>query len=101
MRFSMDLTMCITYAIKSTKYETANHSPLPVVAIVCSMKSPQLYIPKSRHRSKPTSGVSIFYWVASLKDYFDRCYPDFFQPMDYADGNMLRAPSMNGVGHWH
>lgn len=39
--------------------------------------------------------IAIFYWVASLKDYFARRYPDFFQPTEYTDRNLLRAPSMN------
>ncbi len=51
--------------------------------------------PKIKTPLKPDERISIFYWVASLKDYFAQRYPDFFQPMEYDDGNMLRAPSMN------
>lgn len=51
--------------------------------------------PKIKTPLNADERISIFYWVASLKDYFARRYPDFFQPMEYDDGNMLRAPSMN------
>lgn len=38
--------------------------------------------------------IAIFYWVASLKDFFSRRYPDFFQPA--ASSNLLgsSAPSV-------
>lgn len=39
---------------------------------------------------KPEERVSVFYWVASLKDFFARRYPDFFQPAGAAsDDNLL------------
>lgn len=45
---------------------------------------------------KPYERISIFYWFASLKDWFARKYSDFFQPVEAATGgNLLRAPSMN------
>ncbi len=43
----------------------------------------------------PEQRVAVFYWTASLKDYFSRRYPDFFQPVSEVETNMLRAPSMN------
>jgi len=40
--------------------------------------------------------ISLFYWFASLKDYFSRRYPDFFQPAETAGGtNLLGSTSMN------
>ena len=33
--------------------------------------------------------ISIFYWVASLKDMFARCFPDFFQPATANAENLL------------
>lgn len=40
---------------------------------------------------KPYEQISVFYWMASLKDFFAKKYPDFFQPMNVAadDGNLL------------
>ena len=46
---------------------------------------------------KPYERINIFYWVASLKDFFARRYPDFLQPVSAAtDGNLLgsSAPSV-------
>ena len=33
--------------------------------------------------------VSVFYWFASLKQYFARLFPHFFQPMTADNGNLL------------
>ncbi len=51
--------------------------------------------PKIKTPLKADERISIFYWVASLKDYFSRRYPDFFQPAGEVETNLLRAPSMN------
>ena len=37
----------------------------------------------------PEERISIFYWVASLKDMFARCFPDFFQPATANAENLL------------
>ena len=43
---------------------------------------------------KPYERISVFYWMASLKDFFSRRYADFFQPMAAsADGNLLGSPT--------
>ncbi len=43
-----------------------------------------------RLKLKPYERVSIFYWIASLKDFFARRYPDFLQPASSNDnGNLL------------
>ncbi len=43
-----------------------------------------------RLKLKPYERVSIFYWIASLKDFFARRYPDFLQPVAGNDnGNLL------------
>ena len=39
---------------------------------------------------KPYERISVFYWMASLKDFFSRRYSDFFQPMSAAA--RLRSP---------
>lgn len=38
---------------------------------------------------KPYERINIFYWVASLKDFFARRYPDFLQPVSAATGGNL------------
>lgn len=38
--------------------------------------------------------ISIFYWFASLKDYFSHRFSDFFQPVAGADSNLLGAPNI-------
>ncbi|MCH5326932.1 MAG: hypothetical protein J1E29_06990 [Duncaniella sp.] len=43
---------------------------------------------------KPYERISVFYWMASLKDFFSRRYAEFFQPMAAsADGNLLGSPT--------
>lgn len=45
-------------------------------------------------RFKPYERVSVLYWFTSLKDYFARKFPDFFQNADTAQGdNLLGASS--------
>lgn len=47
-------------------------------------------------RLKPDERISIFYWVASLKDFFSRRYPDFLQSAGSAsDGNLLGSTPPN------
>lgn len=41
--------------------------------------------------------VSVFYWFASLKEYFSHRFSDFFQPVAGADGNLLGAPNMGAM----
>lgn len=41
--------------------------------------------------------VNIFYWFASLKEYFSHRFSDFFQPVAGADGNLLGAPNMGAM----
>ena len=41
---------------------------------------------------KPWQRISIFYWIASLKEFFANRYPDFFQPAS-ADGDNLLGSS--------
>lgn len=38
--------------------------------------------------------VNIFYWFASLKEYFSHRFTDFFQPLAGADSNLLGATSI-------
>lgn len=38
---------------------------------------------------KPYERINIFYWVASLKNFFARRYPDFLQPVSAATGGNL------------
>ncbi len=39
---------------------------------------------------KPFERISVFYWMASLKDFFSRRFPDFLQPAAAtSDGNLL------------
>lgn len=38
--------------------------------------------------------VNIFYWFASLKEYFSHRFSDFFQPLAGADSNLLGAPNI-------
>ena len=40
-------------------------------------------------KPKPYERINIFYWVASLKDFFARRYPDFLQPVSAATGGNL------------
>ena len=42
---------------------------------------------------KPYERINIFYWVASLKDFFARRYPDFLQPVSAATGGNLLGSS--------
>ena len=43
---------------------------------------------------KPYERISVFYWMASLKDFFSHRYADFFQPMAAsADCNLLGSPT--------
>lgn len=40
--------------------------------------------------------IAVFYWVASLKDFFARRYPDFFTPtIASTDGNLLGSPQQS------
>lgn len=41
--------------------------------------------------------VNIFYWFASLKEYFSHRFGDFFQPVAGADGNLLGTPNMGAM----
>ena len=39
---------------------------------------------------QPFERINVFFWVASLKEYLAKKYPDFYQPMSAgADGNLL------------
>lgn len=44
---------------------------------------------------KPCQRISVFYWIASLKEFFSHKFPDFFQPVsnEGADGNLLGSQS--------
>lgn len=46
------------------------------------------------HRVKlaPWQEVAVFYWVASLKNYFTLRFPDFFKPVSTEGGNLLGTP---------
>ncbi len=46
-----------------------------------------------RLKLKPYERVSIFYWIASLKDFFARRYPDFLQPVATHDNDNLLGNS--------
>lgn len=46
---------------------------------------------------KPYERINIFYWVASLKDFFARRYPDFLQPVSAATGGNLLGSSAPSV----
>ena len=37
----------------------------------------------------PPERISVFYWMASLKEFFSRKYSEFFQPIGASDGNLL------------
>lgn len=43
----------------------------------------------------PEERISIFYWVASLKDMFARRFPDFFQPATANAENLLGSSPLN------
>ena len=45
-------------------------------------------------RLSPAERISIFYWMAALKQFFSRRFSDFFQPLAGADGNQLASPSI-------
>lgn len=40
---------------------------------------------------QPWHRIAIFYWFVALKELFARKYPDFFQSVEAADGNLLGA----------
>lgn len=44
---------------------------------------------------KPHERISVFYWFASLKDYFARKYSDFFRPAGDGSPNLLGSPSLS------
>ena len=50
-----------------------------------------------RFKLKPYERVSIFYWIASLKDFFARRYPDFLQPASTQSGGNLLGNSQSSV----
>ncbi len=50
-----------------------------------------------RLKLKPYERVSIFYWIASLKDFFARRYPDFLQPAYTQSGGNLLGNSQPSV----
>ena len=41
--------------------------------------------------------IAVFYWVASLKDFFARKYPDFLQPVATEGDNLLGSSPSNAV----
>ena len=45
-------------------------------------------------RLSPAERISIFYWMAALKQFFSRRFSDFFQPLAGADGNQLASPNI-------
>lgn len=45
----------------------------------------------------PWERIAIFYWVASLKDFFARRYPDFLQPVAAQSGENLLGSSLPNV----
>ncbi len=45
----------------------------------------------------PEERISIFYWVAALKDMLARRFPDFFLPVSSGQENLLGAPPNIGV----
>lgn len=45
----------------------------------------------------PDERIAIFYWVASLKDFFARRYPDFLQPVAAQSGENLLGSSLPDV----
>lgn len=45
---------------------------------------------------EPWQRIAVFYWVASLKDYFSRRYPEFFRPASERNaGNLLGSSIPN------
>ena len=51
-----------------------------------------LYPSNKDFTPKPAERISIFYWMASLKDFFSRRYPDFLQPVPSDNANLLGGP---------
>jgi hypothetical protein len=49
----------------------------------------ELYGLKRKRELKPEEYTSIFYWFASLKQYFARRFPNFLQTPGQDDGNLL------------
>lgn len=45
----------------------------------------------------PDEHIAIFYWVASLKEFFARRYPDFLQPVSAQSGENLLGSSLPNV----
>lgn len=45
----------------------------------------------------PANRIAIFYWVASLKDFFARKYPDFLQPVTSSNDNLLGTSPASAV----
>lgn len=45
----------------------------------------------------PYERIAIFYWVASLKDFFARRYPDFLQPVAAQSGENLLGNSLPNI----
>lgn len=45
----------------------------------------------------PDERIAIFYWVASLKDFFARRYPDFLQPVTAQSGENMLGSSLPNV----
>lgn len=46
----------------------------------------------------PWERIAVFYWATSLKDFFARRYPDFYQPMsEQSDGNLLGSSTGSAV----
>lgn len=50
-----------------------------------------LYPGSKTIKLKPEERISIFYWMAALKDFFSRRYSDFLQPATADNANMLGA----------
>lgn len=45
----------------------------------------------------PWERIAVFYWTASLKDFFARKFPDFLQPVTSESGNLLGSSPSNAV----
>ena len=56
-----------------------------------------LYPGRKELKLKPAERISIFYWMAALKDFFSRRYSDFLQPATADKANLLGASPNYGA----
>lgn len=48
--------------------------------------------PGFKSKLRTEERIAIFYWLASLKDFLARRFPDYFAPAAASDGNLLGSP---------